>query len=335
MEDNSYDREKDLEYILNYEDNKDQNNTLANNMSELSKLNSPSTINNIASTLQTSTLKKNINILNDNKIPYPNSDKIPLIKIKYENYLEIDYNFSNDRFGSEIGKGIDIYMKSLVKFDDNKFNICSQCKKEQNYIFCMYCQNNFCAKCAFECLGKYHTFIKLEELSKDIEEDKLSIKLIKSKYILSKEKQNNDGIEKENKNYDEIIDDTKTIEIEENPFDYTNDILLINAIIEKNYTNYFHYMNIKECFNYMKSKYEGSIIIKYKIRFNKLLIKIFGFHFVKNNKNICHIIYKEDNYKLMEYIELNELLNNEILEIKLIGVTVLLMQVICFMIVHI
>ena len=302
MEDNSYDREKALEYILNYEDNKDQNNTLANNMSELSKLNSPSTINNIASSLQTSTLKKNINILNDNKIPYPNSDKIPLIKIKYENYLEIDYDFLNTRFGSEIGKGIDIYMKSLVKFDDNKFNICSQCKKEQNYIFCMYCQNNFCAKCAFECLRKYHTFIKLEELSKDIEEDKISIKLIKSKYILSKEKQKNDGIEKENKNYDGVLEDNNIIEIEEKPMDYTNDIILIDTIIEKNYINYFHYINIQECLYYLLNKYEGLMTIKYKRYYNDN-IRIFGEKFVKNNKNICYIIYDGKKYELMEYFK--------------------------------
>ena len=322
MEDNSYDREKALEYILNYEDNKDQNNTLANNMSELSKLNPPSTINNIASTLQTSTLKKNINILNDNKIPYPNSDKIPLIKIKYENYLEIDYDFSNTIFDSEIGKGIDIYMKSLVKFDDNKFNICSQCKKEQNYIFCMYCQNNFCAKCAFECLRKYHTFIKLEELSKDIEEDKISIKLIKSKYILSKEKQNNDRIEKENKNYDGVLEDNNIIEIEEKPMDYTNDIILIDTIIEKNYINYFHYINIQECLYYLLSKYEGSMTIKYRINYNNYNdnIRIFGEKFVKNNKNICYIIYDGKKYELMEYFKINNWRHDELLEIKLIGI---------------
>ena len=187
MEDNSYYSEKGIESLLNDEDNKAQNNSLANNMGVLSELNPPSSINKMASTLQEGTLNKNINMLNDNKIPYPDNEEIPLIKIKNENYLEIDSGSSNTRFGSESnfenGQDIGNYIKSLVKFDDNKFNICTQCKKEQNYIFCMYCQNNFCAKCAFECLGKYHTFIKLEELSKDIEEDKLSIKLIKSKYI--------------------------------------------------------------------------------------------------------------------------------------------------------
>ena len=83
---------------------------------------------------------------------------------------------------------------------------------------------------------KIHNLIILKESFKDIEENKNKIvKLIKSYYILSKEKQNNDEIEKENKNYDEIIDDNKIIEIEEEPMDYTNDIILIDIIIEKLY----------------------------------------------------------------------------------------------------
>ena len=43
MKDNSYDSEKGLESLLNDEENTNQNNTLANNMSELSELNPPST----------------------------------------------------------------------------------------------------------------------------------------------------------------------------------------------------------------------------------------------------------------------------------------------------
>ena len=39
--------------------------------------------------------------------------------------------------------------------------------------------------------------------------------------------------------------------------DYTNDIILIDIIIEKNYINYFHYINIQQCLYYIQSKYEG------------------------------------------------------------------------------
>ena len=221
MKDNSYDSEKGLESLLNDEENTNQNNTLANNMSEFSELNPPSTINNITLTLQMGTLINNINMLNNNKIPYPDDEEIPLIKIKNENYFED-------------GQDIDNYINSLVEFDDNKFNICNQCKKEKNYIFCQDCYENFCYKCSKICRTKLHNLIILKESFKDIEENKNKIvKLIKSYYILSKEKQNNDEIEKENKNYDEIIDDNKIIEIEEEPMDYTNDIILIDIIIEK------------------------------------------------------------------------------------------------------
>ena len=150
MEDNSYDSEKGLESLLNGEDNTNQNNTLANNMSELSELNPPSIINNITSTLQMGTLINNINMLNNNKIPYPNYDEIPLIKIKNENYFED-------------GQDIDNYIKSIIKFDDNKFNICNQCKKENNRYFCKECNENFCCECSDICWSEKHTLIILKE----------------------------------------------------------------------------------------------------------------------------------------------------------------------------
>ena len=109
-------------------------------MSELSEFNPPSIINKITSTLQTDTIKKEVDKLNDNKIPYPDDEEIPLIKIKNENYFEDDQDIDN-------------YINSLVEFDDNKFNICSQCNKE-NHFFCKYCQKHFCNKCSKECDSK-------------------------------------------------------------------------------------------------------------------------------------------------------------------------------------
>mgnify|MGYP007101924744 CR=1 FL=1 len=72
----------------------------------------------------TNTFTENIKeMLDDTKIPYPNVDEIPLIKIKDENYFEND-------------KSIEKYVKSLVEFDDNKFNICRYCKEGENK-FCL------------------------------------------------------------------------------------------------------------------------------------------------------------------------------------------------------
>ena len=60
------------------------------------------------------------------------------------------------------------------------------------------------------------------------------------------------------------------------------------------------------------------INIKYKIK-DQEEIKIFGKEFVKNNKNICKIIYEDKEYDLSEYIKINN--KKEKLEIKLNGIS--------------
>ena len=52
------------------------------------------------------------NALKNYKIIYPDTDEIPLIKIK-------------DEYFFESGERIDNYIYNLIKFDDNKFNKCS------------------------------------------------------------------------------------------------------------------------------------------------------------------------------------------------------------------
>ena len=87
-------------------------------------------------------------------------------------------------------------------------------------------------------------------------------------------------------------------EIDEKPMEYTNDIFLIEAIIEKNY-NYFHYINIKECLYYMTKKYNNKIdyiILSYKIKEIKEIIKIFGIIF--EIKDCDRIIYNNKFYEL-------------------------------------
>ena len=155
-------------------------------------------------------------MLNDIKVPYPNVDEIPLIKLKDENHFENDNN-------------IDDYI--LTKFDDNKFNICRLCNKKQNKFFCKNCNKNICDICYSNCISNKHSLIELKELLDEAKENKKNINLIISKnYILPKEKENFDGIEKKNKNY-EIIDEYEiNNEIEGKLKEYTNDIIFINAI---------------------------------------------------------------------------------------------------------
>ena len=85
-------------------------------------------------------------------------------------------------------------------------------------------------------------------------------------------------------------------EIEEKPFNYTSDIILIEAIIEKNYINYFHYINIEECFYY--------VIKKYSINFfnGKLNIP----NYIKSEKSEIVII----NYNIIPFIIMQSQINS-------------------------
>ena len=300
-----YDIDKEEEFYG--QDNANKDKSFEKDLKNFSEINIGTIIKN--TTIQgTNTFTENIKeMLNDTKIPYPNVDEIPLIKLKDENY------FKN-------GNDILSYIESLVKFDDNKFNICRICNKKQNKFFCKDCNKNICDICYVKCLFIKHTLIELKELLDEVKENIKNINLIVSKnYILPKEKENLDGIEKKNKNYEIMNEFEMNNEIEGKLKEYTNDIIFINAIIDKNYINYFHYINIKECLFYLRKKFDY-ITINYNIKENDKRIKIFGKDFVKNNKSICQIIYEDEYYELSEYLELNNIGNNKILEIKLIGI---------------
>ena len=204
-------------------DNANKDNSFEKDLKNFSEINIGTIIKN--TTIQgTNTFTENIKeMLNDTKIPYPNVDEIPLIKLKDENY------FKN-------GNDILSYIESLVKFDDNKFNLCRICKKGENKYFCKNCNKNICDNCYDKCHLKYHFLIKLKELLDEAKENIKNINLIVSKnYILPKEKENLDGIEKKNKNYEIMNEFEMNNEIEGKLKEYTNDIIFINAIIDKSY----------------------------------------------------------------------------------------------------
>ena len=78
---------------------------------------------------------------------------------------------------------------------------------------------------------------------------------------------------------------------------------------------------IIDFYNYVKEKDEDEINIIYKIG-DEDRIKIFGETFVKNNRNICKIIYNSKEEEIKEYIQ--EPLENDLLKIKLKGLKKLL-----------
>jgi hypothetical protein len=83
---------------------------------------------------------------------------------------------------------------------------------------------------------------------------------------------------------DQIIDD----KFAEKSKIYINDILLIESIIEKDYNNYLHYINIKNCYRYMQRKYDlnNQITIEYLVNNEDKRIRIFGKNFVENNEKV-------------------------------------------------
>ena len=60
---------------------------------------------------------------------------------------------------------------------------------------------------------------------------------------------------------------------------------------------------------------KNKIIIRYNIKENENLIKIFDLYFIINNKEKCKIIYEEKEYELQEYFSFKNIKNNNILEI--------------------
>ena len=294
--------------------NNEENNEFAKHLNELSENYSvPDTICliNQISTINNSTINNLKNEIRENIFPYLNKDTIPEIKIKDENYF-----LSGDKIESYINTPYNI------NFNDNKYNICDKCRKIDNYYFCKNCQKNFCINCSEDCFFCIHKLLKLQIIQDEIKYYRRDIMRIINEYFIEPEKKEK-IYEKELKSYkvidtDKIIDD-KTIE---NIKLYTYDILLIENIIEKNYNNYFHYINIKNCYKYMQKKYDvnNQIIIEYKIQNEDKKIRIFGDYFVKNNKIKCLIICDDSEFELDEYFALKNFVNNKILKIKLIGI---------------
>ena len=231
---------------------KNESNNFQKNLSELSKdiINNFTINNNQEENLSLSSTDINLfcEQLKDNKSPYLNNDEIQELKILDENHLES-------------GEKIEIYLshlKSNSDIDVEKYSKCNICQVNDNKFFCSICRRNFCINCCKFCKKRKHILTDLNDKKTEADYYKKYIKLFISKYFIqiSNIEKKEEGTIKNDKNY--IIFDKNEIkeEIGENLKNYTNDILLIETIINKNYKNYFHYRNIEECYAYMKKKFE-------------------------------------------------------------------------------
>ena len=98
------------------------------------------------------------------------------------------------------------------------------------------------------------------------------------------------------------------------------DSIIKEKNIESQFSKILKIYSKLEDHNYDNFNSDDSIIIQYKI--DEKRIKIFGNEFVKNNEKHCQINYEDNTYNLSEYIEIDQenIKNNDILEIKLIGI---------------
>ena len=154
--DNTIDIEEQMNKLM-LGGNEAQKNELGNDISIYFKKNVPSsiTVKEEQITSQLNTIKANLEILKEHKIPYT-SNKIDKIKIK-------------DEYQLESGIIIDNYLNSLENFKDleemrkveTKFSKCEKCGKD-NYYFCEKCELNMCAKCSNDCQKKKHALINLK-----------------------------------------------------------------------------------------------------------------------------------------------------------------------------
>lgn len=225
-------------------------NSFEKNLNDFSK-NFPidNTINNNSSEKTLSLSGSDIDLckqMEDNKTPYKNKDRIPLIKIKDKNTLES-------------GTKIDTYLNSVFDVDDGKYNKCKKCNHNNNIrFFCLNCSKHLCYNCSEKCKNEMHFRKDLNEKKGKIDRYRKKIKLFIRKYnfqIPDKSEKKENEIEKAEINYNSFDSNEINDEIRSNISNYPKDISLIEKIISKDYINYFHYQNIKECYLYMKKKY--------------------------------------------------------------------------------
>ena len=234
------------------------------------------------------------------KLPYPKGDEIPDIKIRDEDFFVS-------------GEEIKLYDKN---YTDNKFNKCKNCGKNENSYFCSICNSNLCQKCIYnKCKKENHKLIDLKNMKENIENVKKEILNIALKYNIEQKKLEGNPNLKSNKADGFTEDNFNDVNYDNRNFFSTNDIKLIRAILLNDYNNYFHFQNIKRCYDYLKNFYDDiydndCLKIEYGIDNNninnEIEHKIFGKEFVNNNKDKINLIINGKRSELIEKTKISE-----------------------------
>ena len=97
---------------------------------------------------------------NEKNNPYLKKDDIPELEVLGKN------NMICDKKEYQIKEYIEkINSDSNDFLDENIYNICGNCKKNENKFFCFACNKNICEKCFKECEFNEHNIKNLEEIN--------------------------------------------------------------------------------------------------------------------------------------------------------------------------
>ena len=235
----------------------------------------------------------------------------------------------------------------------NKKNFICESHNDFYISYCDECKLNLCMSCLAK-HDKNHNLINFPNIlpnEDELKEEMEKIRIKKDEFIsniknieniLKKVCENIETLfninyelilnyEAQKRNYEilyNINSIKKNIKLEE-----INDIINMNDINQKfnKILNLYNKMENKSNIN--EESYKTSennenydeITIIYKISdddFKSKKLKIFGDKFVKNNKDICNILYQGKSYELTEYFDLsNYIVNNNLLKIKLKGIS--------------
>lgn len=230
------------------------------------------------------TIIKYIDMIENKFTPYPNSDEIPVLKIKNEDFL-----VRGERIESLIHENFP---------DDDRFNRCKNCGEKKNKFFCKNCEKNICENCSKNCQENRHKLDKLEGLKKEVDIKKRQIKEFLSK--LRKDSGENSQLPWDIALITYIVEK-----------DYNNYFHFQN--INESHSYLYTY---EEVYNNAFLKIIYAVNEENNLKEKERDYKIFGQTFVEKNKDKIYLKINGEKSELIEKVKIKN--NNKPLEVILI-----------------
>ena len=230
------------------------------------------------------TIIKYIDMIENKFTPYPNSDEIPVLKIKNEDFL-----VRGERIESLIHENFP---------DDDRFNRCKNCGEKKNKFFCKNCEKNICENCSKNCQKDRHKLDKLGDLKIEVDIKKRQIKEFLSK--LRKDSGENSQLPWDIALITYIVEK-----------DYNNYFHFQN--INESHSYLYTY---EEVYNNAFLKIIYAVNEENNLKEKERDYKIFGQTFVEKNKDKIYLKINGEKSDLIEKVKIKN--NNKPLEVILI-----------------